>query len=122
MYPCFVPCRTFFLFGLGLEQDDGTDIQPDLFLFGHGVLLQAVAKIDGILRHDLPLAAPVIDNDKQLDHVFPFQRHRVHVISNIALSDGRFCQIKYKAGIEVLQHLLVQRTAGMMTLVYNHKR
>ena len=105
---------------MGLEQDNGTDIQPSLSLLGHGVLLQAAAKIDGI-RHDLLLAAPIVDDDRQLDHVLPLQRHRVHITQDIALSGGRGCQIEHKARVEVLQHLPAQRTAGMMTLVHDHK-
>ena len=68
------------------------------------------------------MAVPVIDDHRQLDHVFVFQLHRVHIGDDIALLFRCGGQIQHKAGIEVFQHFKAQFRPGMVAFVHDDKR
>ena len=88
---------------LCLKQRDRTDIFARLVVLRICDFFQLVPQVDCINQH-LGLAIPVVDDHRQLYHVFVFQLHRVHIGDNIALFFRRGGQIQHKAGIEVFQH------------------
>ena len=93
--------------GLGLEQNDGTNIAPAGFLLPFGLSLQLSTNSDSIPIY-IGLRLAVIDDDRQLDHVGLFQTCSVHKRDDVAFLFGGGGQVKHKAGIEVLQHFHAQ--------------
>ena len=117
----FKGCRVLLALRLCLKQRDRTDIFARLGVLRACDFFQFVPQVDCVNQH-LGLAVPVIDNHGQLDHVFVFQLHRVHIGNDIALLFRRGGQIQHKAGIEVFQHFKAQFRPGMVALVHDDKR
>ena len=113
--------RVLLALRLCLKQRDRTDIFTRLGVLRVCDFFQLVPQVDCISQY-LGLAVPVIDDHRQLDHVFVFQLHRVHIGDDIALLFRRGGQIQHKAGIEVFQHFKAQFRPGMVALVHDDKR
>ena len=99
--------RVLLALRLGLEQGDGTDILSAVLIFCCGDFLQFVPQVDRVHQH-FGLAIPVINNNRQLDHVLRFELHRVHIGDDVAALFGGGGQIQHKAGVEIGEHLNAQ--------------
>ena len=108
-------------FWLRLKQRNRTDIFARLGVLRICNFFQLVPQVNRVNQH-LGLAVPVVDDHGQLDHVFVFQLHRVHIGDDIALFFRCGGQIQHKAGIEVFQHFKAQFRPGMVALVHDDKR
>ena len=117
----FKSCRVLLALRLCLKQRDWTNIFPRLGVLRICNFFQLVPQVDCINQH-LGLTVPVIDDNRQLYHVFVFKLHRVHIGDDIALLFRRGGQIQHKARIEIFQHFKAQFRPGMVALIHNDKR
>ena len=117
----FKSCRVLLALRLCLKQRDWTNIFPRLGVLRICNFFQLVQQVDCINQH-LGLTVPVIDDNRQLYHVFVFKLHRVHIGDDIALLFRRGGQIQHKAGIEIFQHFKAQFRPGMVALIHDDKR
>ena len=116
------PCPEFFkggavllALGLSLEQDNG----PDVRLLFPRLFLQRVPQVDSVRQHLLD-PVPVVDDDRQLHHVLPFELHGVHIGDDVAFFPGRGGQVQHKAGVEIPQHLQAQLASGVVAFIHHN--
>ncbi len=77
----------------------GRNIFPPFWIFCCGDFFQPVPQVNRVHQH-LGLTVPVVDDDRQLDHVLFFELHRVHIGDDVAALFGGGGQVQHKAGVE----------------------
>ena len=78
-------------------------------------------KLKRIKQH-VRLGTPIIDDNRQLDHVFLFEFARVHDGDDVAVALGRGGQIQHEGRIQIVQHLDAQITLGVVAFIDDDDR
>ena len=78
-------------------------------------------KLKRVKQH-VRLGTPIIDDNRQLDHVFLFEFACVHDGDDVAVALGRGGQIQHEERIQIVQHLDAQITLGVVAFIDDDDR
>ena len=104
---------------LRLKQNDWSQILRACVHRGICLDLKLPAKLDRIV-YDAVSVRPVIDDDRQLDHVFLLEFPRIDVGYDVRPPGRRCRHCEHKGRIHVLEHRNAQFAFGVVALIHHH--